>query len=59
MMRCRGNNTIGLSVWAQDAQGANMTVSMSVLGVYASSFNSSFDSDYLRPGWSGDRLQYA
>ncbi|KAK3650132.1 hypothetical protein LTR56_006407 [Elasticomyces elasticus] len=54
----QGNNTIGLSVWAQNAAGASMSVSVKVLGVYQSSLDPSAGTEYLRPGWSSDRLQY-
>ncbi|KAK4543214.1 hypothetical protein LTR36_005764 [Oleoguttula mirabilis] len=53
-----GNNTIGLNVWAQAAEGASMSVSVSVLGVYESSLNPSAGTEYLRPGWTSERLQY-
>lgn len=56
-----GNNTIGLNIWAQDATGASMSVSLKVLGVYESSLNSNIagaETDYLRPGWSSERLMY-
>lgn len=52
-----GNNTIGLSVWAQSEEGAQMSVAMSVLGVWASAFGTG-DTDYLRPGWTEERLEY-
>ncbi|GAB7346927.1 hypothetical protein MBLNU459_g1992t3 [Dothideomycetes sp. NU459] len=52
-----GNNTIGLSVWAQSDEGAKMSVSMSVLAVYASPFTTG-NTEYLRPGWTDNRLKY-
>lgn len=52
-----GENTIGLSVWAQGEEGAQMSVAMSVLGVWASAFGTG-DTDYLRPGWTEERLEY-
>lgn len=54
-----GDNTIGLSVWAQDAGGASMSVGVSVLGVYQSSLEPSVGTEYLRPGWTDERLMYA
>ena len=53
-----GDNTIGLSVWAQDTTGASMSVRVSVLGVYESSLSPGVGTDYLRPGWTEERLQY-
>ena len=53
-----GNNTIGLSVWAQDEVGAGIEVGVEVLGVHTSGFNVGFNSTYLRPGWTEERLQY-
>lgn len=55
-----GDNTIGLSVWAQDeAEGASVDLGVNVLGVYKSGFDVGFNSTYLRPGWTEERLQYA
>ncbi|KAH0343075.1 putative beta galactosidase, partial [Aureobasidium melanogenum] len=53
-----GNNTIGLSIWSQDNVEASVSVTVSVLGVHSSGFDVGFDSSYLRPGWTEDRLQY-
>jgi hypothetical protein len=53
----KGNNTIGLSIWAQDVAGASISVTWTVLGVAESSFDPGFDSTYLRPGFT-DRSQY-
>ncbi|KAK3072346.1 hypothetical protein LTR53_006996 [Teratosphaeriaceae sp. CCFEE 6253] len=53
-----GNNTIGLSVWAQAADGASMSVSVRVLGVHESSLDPSSGTEYLRPGWDSERLRY-
>ncbi|KAF2708494.1 glycoside hydrolase family 35 protein [Pleomassaria siparia CBS 279.74] len=54
-----GDNVIGLSVWAQSEEGASLTVHMEKEYVLESSWNSRFDSDYLRPGWTEERLAYA
>ncbi|KAG9233709.1 putative beta-galactosidase [Amylocarpus encephaloides] len=51
-----GNNTIGLSVWAQSAAGASVSVGWKVVEVVESSFKLG-DTSYLRPGWK-DRSQY-
>jgi len=53
-----GDNTIGLHVWAQSARGAKMGIKIKALGVYKSSLDLGFDSTYLRPGWTEDRLLY-
>lgn len=63
ILNYRGNNTIGLSVWAQEEVGGSVGVEWTVLGVVASSFDLGFDAEYLRPGWGvegtgGDRKQY-
>jgi len=56
-----GDNTVGLSIWNQDdGAEATVSVSMKVLGVYASAIDTAgLDTAYLRPGWDESRLQYA
>lgn len=54
-----GDNTIGLSVWAQDDEGAKVDVKLEQEYAVGSSWNSRFDSDYLRPEWAEERLKYA
>jgi hypothetical protein len=54
-----GDNTIGLSVWAQSEDGAQVGVDWKVNYVLDSSFNPKFDSAYLRPTWSKERAKYA
>jgi len=59
----RGNNTIALSVWAQEEIGGSVRIGWTVLGVVASAFDPGFDAEYLRPGWGvegtgGDKRQY-
>lgn len=55
-----GDNTVGLSIWNQDEAEASVSVSMKVLGVYASTIDTAgLDTEYLRPGWEESRLQYA
>ncbi|TKA82558.1 hypothetical protein B0A55_01201 [Friedmanniomyces simplex] len=58
ILNYHGDNTIGLSVWAQSGEGARMSVGVSVLGVYQSSLEPGAGTEYLRPGWSSDRLVY-
>lgn len=53
-----GNNTIGLSVWAQESEGASVSVGWAVLNVAESGFDPGFDAAYLRPGWSDRSLYY-
>ncbi|KAF4637265.1 hypothetical protein G7Y89_g814 [Cudoniella acicularis] len=57
ILNYHGDNTIALSVWAQESSGASVSVSWTVLGAVESSFDLAFDSSYLRPGWK-DRSQY-
>lgn len=52
-----GENTVGLSIWAQDAEGGSVSVDWTVLGVVNSAFDPGFESAALRPGWS-DRSAY-
>jgi hypothetical protein len=53
-----GENVIGLSVWAQSKEGAKVDVEFVQEYAIESSWNSRFDSEYLRPGWSSERLAY-
>jgi hypothetical protein len=54
-----GDNVIGLSVWAQSEEGAQVDVQLVQEYAIESSWSSSFDSEYLRPGWTEERLAYA
>jgi len=54
-----GDNTIGLSVWAQSEEGAKVSVKLQTEYAVGSGWSSRFESDYLRPGWTKERLQYA
>lgn len=54
-----GDNTIGLSLWAQTDNGACASVDWKVNYVLESSLDVTFSGDYLRPGWTSERLQYA
>ncbi|KAK5130090.1 hypothetical protein LTR08_002478 [Meristemomyces frigidus] len=54
-----GVNTIGLSVWAQDAAGGAVSVGVSVVGVHESGFEGTGGTGYLRPGWTGERERFA
>ncbi|CAO2651105.1 Nn.00g094020.m01.CDS01 [Neocucurbitaria sp. VM-36] len=54
-----GDNVIGLSVWAQSEEGAKVDVQLVTEYAVESSWSSRFDSEYLRPGWTEERLAYA
>jgi hypothetical protein len=54
-----GDNVIGLSVWAQSVEGAKVDVQIVTEYAIESSWISRFDSDYLRPEWTEERLAYA
>ncbi|KAF2457709.1 glycoside hydrolase superfamily [Lineolata rhizophorae] len=54
-----GDNTIGLAVWAQTEEAASVGIELKKKYVLESSFSSRFESEYLRPGWTPERLQYA
>lgn len=54
-----GDNVIGLSVWAQSNDGAKIDVKMVQEYAIESSWQSRFDSEYLRPTWTKERLAYA
>lgn len=54
-----GDNVVGLSVWAQEEDGAKVDVQFVQEYAVESSWSSRFDSEYLRPGWTEERLSYA
>jgi hypothetical protein len=54
-----GDNTIGVSVWAQTAEGGKVDVQLEQDYVLESSWSPRFDGEYLRPGWTEERLRYA
>jgi beta-galactosidase GanA len=54
-----GTNTIGLVVWAQSEDGGQVDIQLEQEYAVESSWNSNFDSEYLRPGWTEKRLAYA
>ncbi|GAB7366896.1 hypothetical protein MBLNU230_g1257t1 [Neophaeotheca triangularis] len=53
-----GDNTIGLSVWAQSPQGARLGVRPRVGYMLESSLQASEGTGYLRPGWQEEREMY-
>jgi hypothetical protein len=52
-------NTIGLSVWSQEAEEAKVTVMLETDYVVESSWSAQFDSKNLRPSWNAERMQFA
>jgi hypothetical protein len=54
-----GDNVIGLSVWAQSEEGAKIDIRMVQEYAVESGWSSRFDSEYLRPEWTEERLAYA
>jgi hypothetical protein len=55
----RGNNAIGLSLWAQTNEGAKFNeIKLITFGLYQTDFGFSRNWQYLQPKWS-DRSQYA
>ncbi|KAF5012277.1 hypothetical protein FDECE_1658 [Fusarium decemcellulare] len=59
VLNYHGENTIAVTVWSQSAEGVELKVEWELDYVHTSSFDLGFDSDYLRPGWTKDRLQHA
>jgi len=53
-----GDNTIGLAVWAQSEEIAQVGVEWKVEYVATTSYDLRFDGSYLRPGWTEERLMY-
>lgn len=54
-----GDNTVGVSVWAQTEEGGKVDVKLEQDFVLESSWSPRFDGDYLRPGWTEERAKYA
>lgn len=54
-----GDNVVGLSVWAQTEEGARVDIKLQQDYSLESSWSPRFDSQYLRPKWTEERLQYA
>ena len=51
-------NTIGLAVWAQTQEAAEVGIEWKVNYLVDSSFDPKFDGKYLRPGWTPARRLY-
>ncbi|KAH7333386.1 glycoside hydrolase family 35 protein [Rhexocercosporidium sp. MPI-PUGE-AT-0058] len=56
ILNYNGYNTIAISVWAMDTEGASVGVEWEVTGVVESGFKME-ETEYLRPGWV-DRSAY-
>lgn len=59
VLNYNGENTIAVTVWSQSAEGGEIKVEWDLDYVHSSSFDVKFNSEYLRPGWTKDRLGYA
>ncbi|KAH7022014.1 family 35 glycosyl hydrolase [Ilyonectria destructans] len=54
-----GDNSIVVTVWSQASEGVEMNVEWMLNYTHSTSFDMGFESSYLRPGWTKDRLSYA
>lgn len=54
-----GDNTIVVTVWSQSAEGAEVKLDWRLEYVHSTGYDFDFDAEYLRPGWTSDRLAYA
>jgi hypothetical protein len=59
ILNYQGDNVIGLSVWAQSEEGAKVGIQIVQEYAVESSWSSRFDSEYLRPGWTEERVAFA
>ncbi|KAJ9496379.1 hypothetical protein H2202_008042 [Exophiala xenobiotica] len=59
VLNYNGDNTLAVAIWAQTEAGAAMDVDLNVEYITDTSYDFTFDSDYLRPEWTASRLQYA
>lgn len=58
MINNRGQNTLGLSLWAQTDEGANLdSVELFTYGLYQTDFDFNRDWGYLQPEWK-DRSRF-
>ncbi|KAJ5245543.1 hypothetical protein N7489_005639 [Penicillium chrysogenum] len=56
----KGENTIGVAVWAQSEEGASIGIDWRVNYLADSSLDvASWDTKDLRPGWTDERVKYA
>ena len=57
-----GENTVGVAVWAQTEEGAEVDIELVTRYTVETGYEGGFqlpETAYLRPGWTPDRLQYA
>ncbi|KAH6645415.1 putative beta-galactosidase B [Truncatella angustata] len=59
ILNYNGDNTIVVTVWSQSADGAEVKIEWNLEYVHESSYDMLFNSAYLRPGWTEDRLEWA
>lgn len=59
ILNYNGDNTIAVTVWSQSAEGAEVKLDWTVEYVHSTGYAFDFDAEYLRPGWTSDRLAYA
>lgn len=59
ILNYQGDNTIAVTVWSQSAEGAEVQLDWTLEYVHSTGYAFDFDAEYLRPGWSSDRLAYA
>lgn len=55
----QGDNAVSVVVWNLYGENVRVDVGVDVDFVLASSFQARFGGEYLRPGWTEDRLEYA
>lgn len=59
ILNYNGDNTIVVTVWSQSAEGAEVRLDWALEYVHSTGYDFDFDAEYLRPGWTSDRLAYA
>ncbi|KAF3761817.1 family 35 glycoside hydrolase [Cryphonectria parasitica EP155] len=58
VLNYHGDNTIAVTVWSQSAEGTEVEVDWALEYVHTTGYDMAFDAEYLRPGWTQDRLAY-
>ncbi|KUI53455.1 putative beta-galactosidase B [Cytospora mali] len=59
ILNYHGENTVVVTVWSQSAEGAEVKLDWDLEYVHTTGYDMTFDSEYLTPGWTDDRLVYA
>lgn len=59
ILNYNGENTVTVTVWSQSAEGVEVGVDWDVEYVHTTGYDMAFDAEYLRPGWTKERLAYA